>query len=78
MACYGRFIFASFELSCWLTWIPALMQPGVVEGTVTKIITKPGKHAGKQVKASEDEPSLLLKSVKSGKPVSGFRSQLRV
>lgn len=54
------------------------MQPGVVEGTVTKIITKPGKHAGKQVKASEDEPSLLLTSVKSGKPVSrGFRDQTR-
>ena len=39
---------------------------GTAEGTVEKKITKDTKAAGRQVRASEDDPQYLVKSDKSG------------
>lgn len=39
---------------------------GTAEGTVEKKITEDTKEAGRQVRASEDDPQYLVKSEKSG------------
>jgi hypothetical protein len=39
---------------------------GTAEGTVEKKITSDTKAAGRQVRASEDDPQYLVKSEKSG------------
>ncbi|KAI5370724.1 Putative hypervirulence associated protein, TUDOR [Septoria linicola] len=42
-------------------------MPGYVEGTVKEILKKSKKVDGKQVKASESDPKIVLESEKSGK-----------
>lgn len=42
-------------------------MPGIVDGTVEEVLKKGKNVAGKQVKASEDDPKIILKSAKSGK-----------
>jgi hypothetical protein len=42
-------------------------MPGYVDGEVTEVLTKGKKVNGKQVKASEEDPKIVMKSTKSGK-----------
>lgn len=42
-------------------------MPGYVDGSVEEILTSGKNVEGKAVKASEDDPRLVLKSHKSGK-----------
>ena len=42
-------------------------MPGFVNGTVTEVLTRGKKVDGKDVKASEDDPKVVMKSDSSGK-----------
>jgi hypothetical protein len=50
---------------------------GTVHGTVEKQVTSPMKIKGHQVRASKDNPELLVKSGKTGAEAAHKPSQLR-
>jgi hypothetical protein len=48
--------------------------PGYVDGEVVEVLTESSEVEGHSVKASEDDPRIVLKSNKSGKIVSSMRN----